>query len=77
MHWKRLALVVFLIGIFSSPAFAAKRIALVIGNSAYRYVTPFPNPKNDAILMADALQRLGFGNCPSRDFYRGAALLAK
>jgi Caspase domain/YARHG domain len=60
MYWKRLALVVFLIGAFSSPAFAAKRIALVIGNSAYQHVTPLPNPKNDAILMADTLQRLGF-----------------
>ncbi|MGH6777406.1 MAG: caspase family protein [Bradyrhizobium sp.] len=77
MHWKRLALVVFLIGIFSSPAFAGKRIALVIGNSAYRHVAPLPNRKDDAILMAGTLQRPGFRNGPSRDFRPGTALLAK
>ena len=36
------------------------RVALVIGNSAYRQVAPLPNPVNDAKAFADALRRLGF-----------------
>jgi uncharacterized caspase-like protein len=39
---------------------AAKRIALVVGNSKYRDVTPLANPANDAHLMAKTLQALGF-----------------
>jgi caspase domain-containing protein len=48
------------------PAFAApaqadgKRVALVIGNSAYRNVAALPNPANDAGDIAAALTRLGF-----------------
>jgi hypothetical protein len=44
----------------SSPAFAEKRVALVIGNSAYQNVSPLANPRSDAILMASTLGRLGF-----------------
>jgi uncharacterized caspase-like protein len=39
---------------------AASRVALVIGNSAYRNVSVLVNPVNDAKLMADTLQSLGF-----------------
>jgi uncharacterized caspase-like protein len=35
------------------------RIALVIGNSAYR-LAPLKNPVNDAVAMADRLKQLGF-----------------
>jgi hypothetical protein len=59
MGWKRLAAVILIAGL-SSPAFAEKRVALVIGNSAYQSVSPLPNPKNDALLMAETLRRLGF-----------------
>lgn len=38
----------------------ARRVALVIGNSAYEYATPLANPKNDANALAAALERLGF-----------------
>jgi uncharacterized caspase-like protein len=42
-------------------AFAAEnRVALVIGNSAYRYASVLGNPKNDAADMAAAAERLGF-----------------
>lgn len=37
-----------------------KRIALVIGNSTYKYVTRLSNPSNDARLMAETLKRDGF-----------------
>ncbi|MGJ5095973.1 invasion associated locus B family protein [Bradyrhizobium oligotrophicum] len=37
-----------------------KRIALVIGNSAYQNVPTLPNPGRDAALVADALRRANF-----------------
>jgi uncharacterized caspase-like protein len=42
------------------PALAQTRVALVIGNSAYRKVVPLQRPKNDAGLMAETLRGLGF-----------------
>ena len=39
---------------------AEKRIALVMGNSAYQNVARLDNPRNDAALMADTLTALGF-----------------
>jgi carboxyl-terminal processing protease len=42
------------------PALADKRIALVIGNSAYVSVPRLENPRSDALLMASTLQELGF-----------------
>ena len=43
-----------------TPAHAAKRVALVIGNSAYEQATPLNNAKNDADALAAVLERLGF-----------------
>ena len=45
---------------FTAPAFAEKRIALVVGNSAYQNIARLDNPRNDAVLMADTLAGLGF-----------------
>ncbi len=42
------------------PAAAQKRVALVIGNSAYRHATALANPANDASDMGAALKDLGF-----------------
>jgi len=44
----------------ATPAAAEKRIALVIGNSAYQNVTRLDNPRSDAVLMAETLGVLGF-----------------
>jgi len=41
-------------------AHAEKRVALVIGNSAYRAVPALQNPAADATLIADTLSSLGF-----------------
>jgi hypothetical protein len=41
-------------------ALAEKRVALVIGNSAYRHISRLDNPVNDARLMAGTLRDLGF-----------------
>jgi hypothetical protein len=43
-----------------SAAHAEKRVALVVGNSAYRTVPTLPNPDADARLMSDTLLKLGF-----------------
>jgi uncharacterized caspase-like protein len=48
------------------PALAEKRIALVLGNSAYQNVPPLANPVNDAALMADTLKRANFDIVVSR-----------
>lgn len=44
----------------ASRAYAEKRIALVVGNSAYVNVPRLANPANDARLMANTLRSLGF-----------------
>jgi hypothetical protein len=50
-----------------SVAHAEKRVALVIGNSAYQTVPALANPKHDAEDIAAALTRLGFGVTLQRD----------
>jgi hypothetical protein len=44
----------------AASAMAERRLALVVGNSAYRNTPSLVNPKNDAGAMAEALKRLGF-----------------
>jgi len=44
----------------SGTALAENRLALVIGESAYRSVTPLPNPANDAKAMSKLLADSGF-----------------
>jgi len=44
----------------TSVVFAEKRVALVIGQSAYRAVVPLPNPANDAKKMTELLGNAGF-----------------
>jgi uncharacterized caspase-like protein len=46
--------------LISQPALADKRVALVLGNSAYQNVPPLTNPVNDAALMADTFKKAGF-----------------
>lgn len=58
--WRYPALVLLIALLFATPAAAEKRVALVIGNSAYQNVTRLDNPRNDAGLMAETLGALGF-----------------
>jgi uncharacterized caspase-like protein len=44
----------------SAAAPSERRLALVIGNGAYRHTAPLPNPVKDAEAMASALTGLGF-----------------
>ncbi len=84
MHWAglktlKLALlslfVAWICTVVAGPARADKRVALVIGNSAYQNVTRLDNPSNDARLMADTLKGLGFsliGDGPQIDLDKTA-----
>lgn len=51
---------VLLWSLFSLSAFADKRVALVLGNSAYAHVTRLSNPANDAHDLAETLRGLNF-----------------
>jgi tetratricopeptide (TPR) repeat protein len=44
----------------ATPAVDERRVALVIGNGAYRSVTRLDNPPNDAETIAETLRRTGF-----------------
>src|SRR6476660_10090987 len=48
------------------PAFAQKRVALVLGNSAYRNVAQLTNPVNDSAKIASTLKDAGFDVVDSR-----------
>ena len=66
--------VILTIGI--SPSTAQKRFALVIGNSTYSKDLggPLTNPGNDANLVSEALQRLGFSVQTLKDGTRSTML---
>jgi uncharacterized caspase-like protein len=57
-RWMVAAFLLCAVGL--APAYAQKRVALVIGNSAYRSAPVLPNPTADARLMSDTLLSLGF-----------------
>jgi uncharacterized caspase-like protein len=51
---------VLLVLMASPHAHAAKRVALVVGNSAYKHAGELANPNNDASDVAAALKKAGF-----------------
>jgi uncharacterized caspase-like protein len=55
-----IVLTVWLTSAVSQPALAEKRVALVIGNSAYQNVARLGNPANDAAAMTETLKGAGF-----------------
>jgi hypothetical protein len=59
--WRIAVVLAALAGsLLGAPAWAQSRLALVIGNSNYRAVTPLPNPVNDARAVADELKTASF-----------------
>jgi uncharacterized caspase-like protein len=54
------ACAVMLLCVGVSPSHADKRVALVVGNAAYKSTAALANPGNDAEDMAAALRRVGF-----------------
>jgi uncharacterized caspase-like protein len=66
---RRLAVLVAIVLAYccaSEAAFAGKRVALVIGNSAYQNVNQLANPANDAAAMADMFRKASFDVVDSR-----------
>lgn len=59
-HFKAAAAASLFAVIACNPAFAENRVALVIGNSAYRAVSPLPNAESDAKRMTELLGSAGF-----------------
>src|SRR3977135_3759370 len=56
----RVAISLVLLMLLSPVAQAEKRVALVIGNSAYKHTGELTNPRNDAADMTAALKKLEF-----------------
>ncbi|PWC80015.1 peptidase C14 [Azospirillum sp. TSH64] len=68
-----LALSLFVWVAASGEAAAERRVALVLGNSDYRFAPRLPNPTNDAKAMAESLRAAGFeliGGAPQLDLDR-------
>jgi len=53
------------LGLLCLSAHSQKRVALVIGNSAYQHAPRLENPKKDATDMAAVLKQLGFEAAPT------------
>jgi hypothetical protein len=55
------ALLLPLLVLVVAPAWAeGRRVALVLGNSAYQHAPPLPNPVNDARVIGETLAKAGF-----------------
>ena len=57
---RRFLLAAALLLLVCQPAFAEKRVALVLGNSAYQNVARLANPVNDGAMIAATLKNAGF-----------------
>jgi uncharacterized caspase-like protein len=55
----------------SLPAAATRRVAFVVGNSAYQFTPILENPKNDATDVGAALQKAGFQVIEGFDLNKG------
>src|SRR5262245_43201135 len=63
MHWHFSIVLLAVTAVFAhavDAAAAGRKVALVIGNSAYKFAGELENPKNDAADMAAALKKLDF-----------------
>lgn len=58
----------------AQPARAERKVALVVGNSAYVHVPRLPNPRNDASDLIARLKSIGFEVTPALDLDRNALL---
>jgi uncharacterized caspase-like protein len=70
MRFQPFIVAMIMLAAAAAPALADKRAALVIGNAAYRNMTPLQNPGNDAADVAAALRRLGFDTTEAADLDR-------
>ena len=73
--WRRAIFLLFCIATAwasSNPAFADKRVALVIGNAAYVHAGTLANPRNDAGDIAAELKKVGFEVVEGTDLDKAA-----
>jgi uncharacterized caspase-like protein len=56
----RVAVALLMLVLLPAVALAEKRVALVVGNSAYKHAGELTNPTNDATDMSAALKKRGF-----------------
>src|SRR6185437_14637445 len=73
LTWRQLLLTAVLL-LAWQPAFAEKRVALVIGDSAYQNAPQLANPVNDARLIASKLKQAGFDVVDSRHDLTGVEM---
>ena len=59
-HLTAFVVAIFMLAATLASAHAEKRVALIIGNSAYQHTAQLKNPSNDASDMAEKLKQLGF-----------------
>lgn len=63
----RAAIAFLLFVLLTNVAMAEKRVAMVIGNAAYKNASELANPRNDAVDVAAAVRALGFEVTEGRD----------
>jgi len=59
-------LLIFAMGLACGPAHADRRVALIIGNSAYKSAPKLGNPVNDATLVGGMFKKAGFDSVDVR-----------
>ncbi|WP_461626568.1 caspase family protein [Bradyrhizobium sp. 25ACV] len=64
--FRLFAVLIFAIGFACGPAHADRRVALVIGNSAYKSAPKLGNPVNDATLVGGMFKKAGFDSVDVR-----------
>jgi len=64
--FRLFAALIFAIGLACGPAHADRRVALVIGNSAYKSAPKLGNPVNDATLVGGMFKKAGFDSVDVR-----------
>ncbi len=67
-------LFVFFLTFVAHDALAEKRVALVIGNSAYKNASKLPNPANDAAAISSLFKTAGFDVVESRQNLSGSEM---
>ena len=60
MRLRLFVLLILATWLWIGPALAEKRVALVVGNSAYKNVARLANPANDATLVGGMFRKAGF-----------------
>ncbi len=72
--FRLFGLLIFAIWLTCGPAHAEKRVALVIGNSAYKSVPRLANPVSDAGLIGGMFKRAGFDAVDVKQDLSGAEM---